>query len=106
MLTVVANKNEAIVADDRRKMYMNVSRKEAKRMTLGRVCVWKDRDVLYTVRDYYIEIGFEESTFSVDDGGYVVEGRRTGKTKEFVDFIEEVKKENNNVVVVKRKRRK
>ena len=71
MLTVVANKNEAIVADDRRKMYMNVSRKEAKRMTLGRVCVWKDRDVLYTVRDYYIEIGFEESKFLINDGGYM-----------------------------------
>ena len=53
MLTVVANKDEAIVADDRRKMYMNVSRKEAKRMTFGRVCVWKDRDVLYGKRLLY-----------------------------------------------------
>ena len=79
MLTVVANENEAIVAGDRRKMYMNVSRKEAKRMTLGRVCVWKDRDVLYTVRDYYIEIGFEESKFLINDGGYVDEEIRRGR---------------------------
>lgn len=79
MLTVVANENEAIVADDRRKMYMNVSRKEAKRMTLGRVCVWKDRDVLYTVRDYYIEIGFEESTFLINDGGVVDEEIRRNR---------------------------
>ena len=81
MLTVVANKDEAIVADDRRKMYMNVSRKEAKRMTLGRVCVWKDREVLYTVRDYYIEIGFKESKFLINDGEYVdeeIRGNRGG----------------------------
>ena len=79
MLTVVANEHEAIVADDRRKMYMNVSRKEAKRMTLGRVCVWKDREVLYTVRDYYIEIGFEESTFLINDGGYIDEEIRRNR---------------------------
>ena len=63
MLTIVANENEAIVADDRRKMYMNVTRKQARRMTLGKICVWKDRDVLYTVRDYYIELGFKEGKF-------------------------------------------
>ena len=79
MLTVVANENEAIVADDRRKMYMNVSREEAKRMTLGRLCVWKDREVLYTVRDYYNEIGFEESKFLINDGGYVVEEIRRNR---------------------------
>lgn len=60
MLTVIANKTEAIVADDRRKTYMNVTREEAKRITLGRSCVWKDREVLYTARDYYIGIGFKE----------------------------------------------
>ena len=79
MLTVVANENEANVADDRRKMYMNVSREEAKRMTLGRLCVWKDREVLYTVRDYYNEIGFEESKFLINDGGYVVEEIRRNR---------------------------
>lgn len=60
MLTVVANKSEAIVSDDRRKIYMNVTREEAIRMVLGKSYIWKDRDVLYTARDYYIGIGFEE----------------------------------------------
>lgn len=60
MLTVVANKNEAIVTDDRRKVYMNVTRKQARRMVLGKVCIWKDREVLYTARDYYIELGFKK----------------------------------------------
>lgn len=59
MLAVVANKTEAIVSDDRRKIYMNVTREEAKRITLGKACVWKDREVLYRTRDYYIEIGFK-----------------------------------------------
>lgn len=59
MITVVANKKEAIVSDDRRKIYVNVTREKAKRMTLGMKCGWKDREMLYTTRDYYIEIGFK-----------------------------------------------
>lgn len=40
MLTVVANEKEAIISDDRRKIYMNVTREKAKRMTLGKKCGW------------------------------------------------------------------
>lgn len=59
MITVVADKKEAIVSDDRRKIYANVTREKAKRMTLGMKCGWKNRETLYTTRDYYIEIGFK-----------------------------------------------
>ena len=60
MLTIIANRKQALVCDDRRKTIREVTRKEALKLVEDERHTWTNRELLYNTRDFYLDCGYRK----------------------------------------------